>query len=346
MRVSGPCSATVVFALMLAVCSATPVLGAVWHVNPGGTGDAPTIQAAFDAASPGDVIELAPGTYIDSHTRTIQGHSVPQTTTSVAFFSPGVSITSSGGPAVTIIDGQNDRHGLFAVDAGAVSVSGITFHQCARAGGEIWGGGLMFHRSEPLVENCVFRACDGHAGAGVMVSQGANAIIRFNTFVNNTSTDLGGALEIFAHPSVAVVENNTFVGNVADRHGGAVLINSSTAQLSNNIYAWNTVGTSGGAVACLNSAVVSGECGLYWGNAAPEGSNIDACGVAIGENHNIVADPLFCDPVTGDYTISSGSPARPGDPSGCGLRGALPVACGPVSVYSVSWGRLKSGYRQ
>ena len=62
------------FAFTLSLGVASPVEADVWNVNPQGTGDAPTIQAAYDLATAGDVIILAPGTYVDSHTRTINGY--------------------------------------------------------------------------------------------------------------------------------------------------------------------------------------------------------------------------------------------------------------------------------
>jgi hypothetical protein len=65
----------------------------------------------------------------------------------------------------------------------------------------------------------------------------------------------------------------------------------------------------------------------------------------LGTGENVVADPLFCGFSADDFTIRSGSPAADDDPSGCGLRGAFPVACGAIHVEGVSWGRVKAGYR-
>ncbi|MGQ0721640.1 MAG: right-handed parallel beta-helix repeat-containing protein [Candidatus Eiseniibacteriota bacterium] len=328
---------------LLAVAS--PALGLTWNVNPAGTGDAPTIQAAFDLAAPGDQIVLAPGTYVDSHTRTVQGHSTQQTTASTAFMSAGVNIVSSSGAEVTFIDGQDVRHGLLGTDLGSVTISGITFKNCAGNAGEGWGGGIMLHRSDPTVDHCVFVDSYGWAAGGVFVSQGANAIIRYNKFIRNSGGDLAGALELFQHGGVAYISSNTFVHNTTTRYGGAVMINASTAQLSNNIYAWNSADLSGGAVACLNWATVSGSCDLYWQNTASTDPDVYACSITIGQFGNLSADPLFCDAPGGAYTIRSDSPAAPDAVGSCGLRGACPVACGPVSITASSWGRIKAHYR-
>lgn len=327
----------------LAVALAGPADAAVWNVNADGTGDAPTIQAAFDAAVSGDMIVLAPGIYTDAHTRTIQGHSQQQTTTAVAFMKNGVGITGSGGAAVTFIDGEGTHHGLFGVDVGLVTVSGITFTRCTRSGGEIWGGGLMFHRSAPVVEHCVFEDCHAWAAGGVFLSQGQNGVVRFCKFLHNTGGDLAGAVEIYQHQG-ALIENNTFVGNSTSRYGGALMLNDSDVEVRNNIFYQNSSILSGGAIGCLGPPgyVVTGGCNVFWLNSAPE--TFDSP-VAVGVNDNISADPLFCSPASGDFTLQATSPAAPGDPSGCGLRGACPVACGPVAIETQSWGATKAAYR-
>ena len=61
-------------------------------------------------------------------------------------------------------------------------------------------------------------------------------------------------------------------------------------------------------------------------------------------NGNFSADPLFCDPDNGDFTIQSDSPCAPPGATNCGLVGALPVGCGPVSVVEESWARIKARY--
>lgn len=120
---------------VVAIAFVTPRAGAVtWNVNPAGTGDAPTIQAAFDLASPGDVIVLAPGTYTDANTRTIADFGTSSTTTAIAFMSPGVSIVGSGGAGATVLDGQFQHHCLVGPDVGGIEIRGITFYRGRNAG--------------------------------------------------------------------------------------------------------------------------------------------------------------------------------------------------------------------
>lgn len=59
---------TLAMVCLLTGLGALPVEAATIRVELDGSGDHPTIQAAIDAASPGDVIELGPGRYTETHT--------------------------------------------------------------------------------------------------------------------------------------------------------------------------------------------------------------------------------------------------------------------------------------
>ncbi|MGQ0721641.1 MAG: hypothetical protein ACT4PE_08725 [Candidatus Eiseniibacteriota bacterium] len=319
-----------------------------WNVNPAGTGDAATIQEAYDLASPGDRIVLAPGTYQDNNTRLIQAYNpAPNTTSAVAHMSSGVSISSVGGAGLTFVDGEGLRHGLVGADLGNVEISGISFingRTNGNGGGtEIWGGGVLTYRSSVVIQDNRFVDCvatKGGGGGGALIQGAPNAIVTRNLCLRGSAGDLGGGLEVFETASASVT-NNTFVDNYAVRSGGAMMINNTVIVLNNNIFASNTAGT-GGALGCLNSHTVTSQCNLFWSNSGPE---ISACGVAIGVHGNLSADPQFCNPSTDFYAIQAGSPAEPGHPSGCGLLRANGVGCGPVPVAVRSWGSIKGAYR-
>lgn len=347
MRILSPVPA---WAIVLAIV--TPSWAVEWHINPGGTGDAPTIQAAFDAATAGDVIILAPGTYRDSHTRQVLDWFSIQTTTAIAFMKPGVDLISSDGAAATTLDGEDHHHCLVGADLEAIEIRGITFFDGRTIGSgeltKVGGAGVILFRSRPTVENCVFKSClaptfQGDGASGLYIIQGSNASVRFNLFVDNYGGDIGGAAGILQH-SIALVANNTFVRNACGDGGGAIEINQSHVTFQNNIFALNTAGYSAGAILCLNGAVATGNCNLFWQNDAPVDDDMSLECQFIGQNNNIVADPKFCHVDMDIFTIQSDSPAAPNDPSGCGLRGALPVGCGPVSLEETSWGQIKSKY--
>lgn len=78
------------------------LFGRTWHVNPAGTGDAPTIAAAIDSVADTDIIELADGVYTGDGNRDL-------TNLEKAI----VIVSQSGDPAACVIDCQgsaNENH--------------------------------------------------------------------------------------------------------------------------------------------------------------------------------------------------------------------------------------------
>jgi serine protease len=71
---------------VLTVLGAAPIQASVIRVP----ADQPTIQAAINAAANGDVIQVAPGTYIEN----------------INFQGKAIRLSSDQGPQVTVIDGS------------------------------------------------------------------------------------------------------------------------------------------------------------------------------------------------------------------------------------------------
>jgi hypothetical protein len=272
-------------------------------------------------------------------------------TTAIAFMKPGVPIVSSGGAAVTTLDGELARHGLVGADLGSVEIRGITFEDCRATGtgglASFTGSGVMILRSSPTVRENVFRRClalgDGGA-SGLYLIEASGGVVTHNLFVDNIAGDIGGGAGILQCVGTTI-ENNTFVRNLAMDGGGAIEINLSQIAFSNNVLAHNVADTQGGGLLCLGGSTTTGGCNLFWANAAPAGGHVAGPCLVVGSDDNLVADPLFCDSGDDDFSVRSDSPAAPGHPSGCGPRGAFGVGCGPVGVEASSWGKIKSRYR-
>jgi hypothetical protein len=330
--------------------SAPRAQAVTWNVNPQGTGDAPTIQSAIDQAAPGDVVLLAPGTYKGVRQRPAHGGVI---TKAVVFAAPGVNLDSSGGAGVTVIDAEFQGHCIVGAEVGVVEVRGITFTR-GRPEGEysyssLAGGGAYFGWSSVTFDNCVFEHCVGETvtidgASAIFLFEGSSSVIRSCLFRDNYAGDIGGAVGLFRE-SGARVESCTFVRNHAEDGGGAIEINDSSVTLDNSVFAFNSAVLRAGAVLCLNAAVVSGSCNLFWGNSAWVDPDMTASCSFLGQGDNATADPLFCGFDGNDFTVRSDSPAADGDPSGCGPRGAYGVGCGAIHVEGVSWGRVKAGYR-
>ena len=83
------------------------------------------------------------------------------------------------------------------------------------------------------------------------------------------------------------------------------------------------------------------SCNVFWANEAG-----NAGGTYVLDPTDRETNPLFCDPVGGDYTLQSSSPCLPENSQGCGQIGVFGEGCGVVSVEPQSWGKIKDAYRQ
>ncbi len=324
-RCTAPAAALACAFLTLAAAAPAAIL----NVEADGSGQYPNIQAAIDAAVAGDTVLLGSGVYRHAVTRTLNG----STCNSVCFMKSDITLQGAGGPVPSVIDGQDVRHGICGEGLGpATVIRGVTVldgKASGNGGNGVWGGGMLFHYSSPVVEDCVIRSCFAVGGGGMLFNgshAGVGAVVRSCVFENNTSSDLGGALEIYLG-ALFTVENNTFIDNTALDRGGAAMFNATTGTVNNNIFYGNVAGEGGPALSCINSSF-TGSCNLFWANSP--GSDVQTCAVTIGSNGNLEADPLFCSVDTPDYRLQSTSPGAPAFSGGCGLIGALGVGCEPI----------------
>ncbi|MEZ4649436.1 MAG: right-handed parallel beta-helix repeat-containing protein [Candidatus Eisenbacteria bacterium] len=157
---------TLVAVLGLGVPFANVAWSAERVVYPDGSGDFPTIQLAIWASQDGDVVSLAPGTFVEAgidfqgKAITLQALNGPGTSSLVAGASGLFELDSGEGPETRIsglvFTGLMGNHGV------AVSCDGSspTFSEClfdAVRGPNTTA--LYATGAGPLVENCVFRGC-------------------------------------------------------------------------------------------------------------------------------------------------------------------------------------------
>ncbi len=149
--------------VLFLIASSTQLSARTWHIEPNGSGDAPTIAAAIDSSTAGDIIELACGTYTE------WGLMVKS----------GITIRSETGlPDCVTIDGNIPQGGPGSIFyCGAVEnttlIEGLTI-----TGGRasdtffgISGGGMViFSGSDLTVNRCVITGNYARAGGGVAIS--------------------------------------------------------------------------------------------------------------------------------------------------------------------------------
>lgn len=152
----------VILTLVFLIAASGQVCARTWYVTPDGTGDAPTIAAAIDSSSAGDVIELACGTYIEWG----------------LFMKSGITIRSeTGQPDCATIDGNQPYgfgsiFGCWAVDNTAL-IEGLTITG-GRAYDLTWGmsgGGMVIATGSDLtVKRCIITGNYAKASGGISIS--------------------------------------------------------------------------------------------------------------------------------------------------------------------------------
>jgi predicted outer membrane repeat protein len=150
-----------------------------WQVNPGGTGDAPTVQAAIDSAESGDDILLASGSYTGVGNRDID------------LKGKALTVHSSGGAAFTTIDCEGLGRGfLFTSDEANLSV--ISGLRIINGWHSLFGGAIYCVSASPTIEDNVFSG--NHAGfrGGAVYCDTSSAVVTGNSFEGNDAA-CGGA---------------------------------------------------------------------------------------------------------------------------------------------------------
>jgi|GEM_PF-4054534 len=198
---------------------AVPVSAAILPVP----ADFATIQAAVDAAAPGDEVVIAPGIYTGDGNRDIDFHGKRITVRSADPADPAIV-------AATVIDcnGTHDEYhrGLIfqSGESDTATVDGIHIvNGRATTGGAI----LCRNASSPTIRRCIFSLNGAHSGNGTPVGCGgaiaaldeSSPCVDSCLFDTNVAWRYGGAV-YFGPPSTsgavsaATVTNCRFVGNI------------------------------------------------------------------------------------------------------------------------------------
>ncbi|MBZ0268573.1 right-handed parallel beta-helix repeat-containing protein, partial [bacterium] len=209
------------------------------------------------------------------------------------------------------------------------------FLRCS-SGPSVTGGSIAASQIPiVVVDRCVFEDPGADLTVGAAMALGGNGP---KTVSNNVIRGMGladGSSAVYLGGGSGTVTGNTFVDLHQMGNVGVALYTAPMpfgVVVSNNIVAH----TSGADVFRFGSTYTL-ECNVFWDNAG-------ALGVPLGPTDR-VADPQFCDPDNGDYTLQGTSPCLPALSLGCDLIGALEQGCGTVSLTPESWGRIKSGFR-
>jgi len=341
-------------------------------VDPGGGGDATTIQGGLDLASAGDMVQVLPGTYVEN-----------------LVMVSGVWLCSASGPETAIIDGSGGDCCIRCNRcAPGTRIDGFTI---TNGGGYCAGGILIFDNSHvEVLKNIIRNNHTSYEGAGVQVQRYSYGYIHDNQFLDNL-TYHSCAISVIVY-SQATIENNLFKNNVSEFLSGGIGLNEASVEIAGNVFLYNKSvngaaihavhpgtsanihhntflfnrGTGGGGTGILvyDGATMFASNNLFgWNHGTPAvisdsysnlvlGCNdvwendIDYFGIPdpTGTNGNVRIDPLVCAPLSDEAALSHYSPLLAGP---CGYIGANPVpACwDQVPIEDLSWGQVKALYR-
>lgn len=215
----------------------------VIHVNPQGTGDYSTIQAAIDAATDGDEVVLAAA----------QGLYWGAGNTNLDFDGKSITVRSEdpNDPSVvatTIISGRANARGFYfhSGEGPEAVVAGITIRHGYAAGPFGRGGGIYIEDSSPTIRNCVVQFCDvNYLAAGIYCKHSDSLIEGCVIESNESNTVVGG---IYCQGGAPRILNSVIRHNRAPAIGG-LLLDESSVSIHNSLIVGNTAtgsGSSGG----------------------------------------------------------------------------------------------------
>jgi hypothetical protein len=187
----------------LFLCSTFAYAGTTIHVP----ADQPTIQAGINAAVNGDIVLVSPGTYYEN----------------INFNGKAITVTSSGGPQVTIIDGSGSygptvtfasRETIKSVLAGFVLQNGVSEISISNSSPLIRGnvivgstyGGISNQYGAPVIENNLIA---GNSGDGIGANTDTGMKVVGNVIADNENSGINSQYA----GGVDFIQQNTIVAN-------------------------------------------------------------------------------------------------------------------------------------
>lgn len=332
------------------ICLALNAPATTYVVHPDGTGDYPTVQAAINHASSGDIIELSDGVFYGTGNRDVD------------FLDRDLTLRSQGGgPEQCIIhcDGTPETpHRAFyigyqnsSVIEGVTIEAGYTDETPLGQG----GGGVYCWFSSPTFTNCIIRNCSAASeGGGVYCNHSTAHFIGCVFTENEVPHDGAGLCALDSH---ITLDNTTFEANQA--WGGAGIYSFGTGSLSMDaceLYNNNCSASGGGLstsgvefIEIRNCAFIDNTCGAHGGALALHGIEaeevtIEGC-TLIGNVSSSYGGAIYTSIQSGPRLISGCTLYGNTAPEGAGICFRLPDAQSRIENTIVAFSTSGTGVR-
>jgi hypothetical protein len=291
------------------------------HVCPSGCTYS-SVQAAVDAASDGDIIKVAEGTYTDVSNREglTQTVYLSKTLTIQGGYTPSNWITPNPEVNITTLDAQGQGRVFFITQTVEIVIDGMHITG-GDANGQLggshgWGagGGLQcWGASITLTKNHIFGNTAPSSGGGIYTGFCSGEMIG-NTFNDNSTSGGGGGLALHASGGGLVnVTDNIFEFNSANK-GGGLWVDNSSARLYRNTFIQNTAVFGGGLFLYLGGPIGTVSLlneNMIFSNTAERGGGLlitnDEGGGGVTLINTVIADNQATEEGAGVYITTAPS---------------------------------------
>ncbi len=265
------------------------------------------IATAIAYVESGDTILVSPGTYTGPGFHEL------------SFGGKEIVLMSSHGAELTIIE-EIERHEIIHFRAGetrAARMQGFTLRHL-----NPYDSAIKVYNAAPTLADLVITGFGDEGGPGLEINGPyADALVLDSVFYGNRAFySNGGAIR--AHQGTLTLERVTIARNYAHDSGGGIYAGyGATLNLTHCIVAFNQ----GGGIAAVDDLTVNLDCNDFYAN--PGGDFVGLPMEPTGLASTFSADPVFCDPLAGTFTLHDSSPCAAAN-SPCGLQlGAFGTDC-------------------
>jgi len=288
------------------------------------------IQEAIDHANPGDTIVVSSGTY-----RLYEGN--------ITINKDSLTLKSAHGARRTIIQSRGSGPAITIGENIKGVIEGFTITNTDPAATPtLKGGGIYCNpSSSPRITNNIIIGNNAVFGGGIYCDSLSSPVIIHNVIRQNHASGSGGGT--FSYRASPEITGNSIVDNQAFNAGGGIYCERDSPRINNNII-WRNKSRFGGGIggdrsACvlINNTISNNEAVEYGGGIMLESGILRMVNVILwknsddlyaetlgsasrpdhsligdgdfrGLNGNIAADPLFMDPLEGDFRLQPDSP--------------------------------------